>query len=285
MTPGHGSAVGSPDVAGPESTAVDEDGFPGLVVAGERLSSRLLLGSGGVSSLEVLDRVIAAARPALVTVALRRVDPAARGSLTDVISSHGVRVLPNTAGCFTARDAVTTARLGREALGTSWVKLEVIGDEVNLLPDPVELLAAAETLVDEGFVVLAYTSDDPVLARRLEQAGCAAVMPLGSPIGSGLGIANPHAIAMIVGAASVPVILDAGIGTASDAALATELGCDGVLVATAITRAQDPVKMARAIALGVEAGVTARMAGRIPRRYHAEPSSSFAGLADLRPPR
>ena len=253
-----------------------------LVVAGVELPSRLLLGSGGVSSLEVLDRVIGAARPALVTVALRRVDPTARGSLTDVITGHGLRVLPNTAGCFTAREAVTTAQLGREALGTDWVKLEVIGDEHTLLPDPVELLAAAETLVDDGFTVLAYTSDDPVLARRLEQAGCAAVMPLGSPIGSGLGIANPHAIAMIVEQAGVPVVLDAGIGTASDAALATELGCDGVLVATAITRAQDPVEMARAIALGVEAGVAARRAGRIPRRYHALASSSFAGLADLR---
>ncbi|MCU1495307.1 MAG: thiazole synthase [Acidimicrobiaceae bacterium] len=253
----------------------------GLVISGKALGSRLLLGSGGISSLESLDRAIAACRPALVTVALRRVDAKARGSLLDLVTGHGLPVLPNTAGCFTARDAVTTARLGREALGTDWVKLEVIGDEDNLLPDPVELLAAAETLVDEGFVVLPYTSDDPILARRLEQVGCAAVMPLGSPIGTGLGIRNPHNIAMIVDSANVPVILDAGIGTASDAASAMELGCDGVLVASAITRAKDPERMARAIALGVEAGIEARRAGRIPRRYHAESSSSFVGLADL----
>jgi thiazole synthase len=157
----------------------------------------------------------------------------------------------------------------------------VIGDELSLLPDPVELLRAAEELVDEGAVVLPYTSDDPVLARRLEQVGCAAVMPLGSPIGSGLGIRNPHNISMIVDACSVPVILDAGIGTASDAAQAMELGCDGVLVASAITRAKDPVRMARAVALAVEAGAEARAAGRIPRRYHAEASSSFEGMADL----
>ncbi len=276
------SGLGSSGLGSISTGAPELEQPAGLVVAGVELASRLLLGSGGIASLEVLDEVIAAARPALVTVALRRVDPSARGSLTDVIAGHGLRVLPNTAGCFTARDAVTTARLGREALGTDWVKLEVIGDERTLLPDPVELLAAAETLVDDGFTVLAYTSDDPVLARRLEQVGCAAVMPLGSPIGSGLGIANPHAIAMIVDEAGVPVILDAGIGTASDAALATELGCDGVLVATAITRSPHPAEMARAIALGVEAGAAARRAGRIPRRYHALASSSFDGLADLR---
>ncbi len=276
---------GPSGLASTSAGALEREQPGGLLLAGVELASRLLLGSGGIASLEVLDEVIVAARPALVTVALRRVDPSARGSLTDVIARHGLRVLPNTAGCFTARDAVTTARLGREALGTDWVKLEVIGDERTLLPDPVELLAAAETLVDDGFTVLAYTSDDPVLSRRLEQAGCAAVMPLGSPIGSGLGVANPHAIAMIVEQAGVPVILDAGIGTASDAALATELGCDGVLVATAITRAQHPAEMARAIALGVEAGAAARRAGRIPRRYHALASSSFDGLADLRPQR
>jgi thiazole synthase len=254
-----------------------------LTLAGEVLGSRLLLGTGGVPSMEVLDRVVAASGTPLVTVAMRRVDPAQRGSILDVLAAHDVRVLPNTAGCYTARDAVLTARLAREALGTSWVKLEVIGDEETLLPDPVELLKAAEELADEGAVVLPYTNDDPVLARRLEQAGCAAVMPLGSPIGSGLGIRNPHNIALLVETCSVPVILDAGIGTASDAALAMELGCDGVLVASAITRAKDPERMARAIALAVEAGAEARGAGRIPRRYHAQASTTFEGMADLAP--
>ena len=254
-----------------------------LSIAGEVLSSRLLLGSGGLPSLEILDLVIAASETACVTVALRRVDPTQRGSLIDVVRRHHVRVLPNTAGCFTARDAVVTAKLAREALETNWIKLEVIGDEQTLLPDAVELLAAAAELVDDGFVVLPYCTDDPVLARRLEDAGCAAVMPLGSPIGSGLGIRNPHAIAMIAEAAGVPVVLDAGIGTASDAALAMELGCDAVLVASAITRAKDPEAMARAVALAVEAGISARRAGRIPRRYFAEASSPFHGLADLSP--
>jgi len=191
-------------------------------------------------------------------------------------------VLPNTAGCFTARDAVLTARLAREALATSWVKLEVIGDEITLLPDAVELLEAAEELVNDGFTVLAYTNDDPILARRLEDAGCAAVMPLGAPIGSGLGIRNPHNLAMITEAASVPVVLDAGVGTASDAAIAMELGCEGVMVASAITRARDPEQMASAFALAVQAGYEARLAGRIPRRYHAEASSTFDAIGDFR---
>jgi thiazole synthase len=190
-------------------------------------------------------------------------------------------VLPNTAGCFTARDAVLTAQLAREALHTDWVKLEVIGDERTLLPDAVELLAAAEQLVDDGFVVLPYTNDDPVLARRLEDVGCAAVMPLGSPIGSGMGIANPANITLIVEQAGVPVILDAGVGTASDAALAMELGCDAVLCASAISRAADPVAMAEAIRLAVRAGVLARGAGRIARRTHARASSPLQGMAEL----
>jgi len=252
-----------------------------LVIADEVFSSRLFLGSGAVRSLDVLSRVIEASQAACVTVALRRIDVAQKGSVLDVIRDHEVRVLPNTAGCFTARDAVVTAQLAREALGTNWIKLEVIGDDRSLLPDGVELLVAAEQLVEDGFVVLPYCGDDPVLARRLEETGCAAVMPLGSPIGSGLGVRNPHAIAMIVEHASVPVVLDAGIGTPSDATLAMELGCDAVMVATAITRARDPVVMARAFSLAVEAGEAARRAGRIPRRYFAEPSSSFEGLADL----
>jgi len=216
-----------------------------------------------------------------VTVAMRRLDPSADGSVLDVIADRGVEALPNTAGCFTARDAVRTARLAREALGTRWVKLEVIGDERTLLPDAPELLAAAEELVDDGFVVLPYTNDDPVLARRLEDAGCAAVMPLGSPIGSGMGIANQANLTLIVERAGVPVILDAGVGSASDAALAMELGCDAVLCASAISRALDPVAMARAIGLGVEAGALARGAGRIERRTHARASSPLEGMPEF----
>src|ERR1700724_2079015 len=232
-----------------------------LTIAGRTLRSRLLLGTGGFPSLALLSEAIAASGSELVTVALRRVDPAARGSLIDVLSDAGVVLLPNTAGCHTARDAVLTAKLAREAFATVWVKLEVIGDEDTLLPDAPELLRAAEQLVDEGFIVLPYTTDDPVLARRLVDVGCVAVMPLGAPIGSGMGIRNPYNIALIREAVDVPVVLDAGIGTASDAALAMELGCDGVLVASAIARAQDPVAMAHAIRAGVEAGRLARCAG------------------------
>src|SRR3954471_9006203 len=220
-------------------------------LAGKERSSRLILGTGGFPSLELLREAIDASGAELVTVALRRIDPGMRGSLVDVLGEAGVELLPNTAGCFTARDAVMTARLAREAFETEVVKLEVIGDERTLLPDAPELLVAAEELVDDGFVVLPYTNDDPVLARRLEDVGCAAVMPLGSPIGSGQGIANPANITLIVEQAQVPVILDAGVGTASDAALAIELGCDAVLCASAISRALDPVAMARAIALAV----------------------------------
>src|ERR671936_1321285 len=196
-----------------------------LVIAGETLRSRLLLGTGGFRSLDAMAAAIEASGSELVTVALRRIDPSQRGSIVDVLDRAGVKLLPNTAGCFTARDAVTTARMAREAFATDWIKLEVIGDERTLLPDAPELLDAAEQLVDDGFVVLPYTTDDPILARRLEDVGCAAVMPLGSPIGSGMGIRNPYNVAIIVERASVPVILDAGIGTASDAALAMELGC------------------------------------------------------------
>jgi thiazole synthase len=250
-----------------------------LVIAGAPLESRLFLGTGGAPSLASIAAMIEAAAPSLVTVALRRIDASDSGALLGVLEAAGVRVVPNTAGCFTAADAVLTARLGREALGTEWVKLEVIADELTLLPDAVELLRAAEVLVSDGFVVLPYTTDDPTLARRLEDLGCAAVMPLGSPIGSGRGIANPEAIAMIADRASVPVVLDAGVGTASDAALAMELGCDAVLVASAITRAQDPVTMATAMALATKAGRAARLAGRIPKRHHAVASSSFEGVA------
>ncbi|MEJ7798309.1 MAG: thiazole synthase [Solirubrobacteraceae bacterium] len=252
-----------------------------LVIAGRELRSRLLLGSGGFARMQTLGDAIEACECELVTVAMRRIDPAAQGSLLDVIASKHVDVLPNTAGCFTARDAVLTAQLAREALHGDWVKLEVIGDERTLLPDALELLAAAEQLVDKGFVVLPYTNDDPVLARRLEDVGCAAVMPLGSPIGSGMGIANPANITLIVEQAGVPVILDAGVGTASDAALAMELGCDGVLCASAISRALDPVAMAQAIRHAVHAGVLARGAGRIGRRTHARASSPHEGMAEF----
>ena len=250
-----------------------------LVIAGRELRSRLLLGTGGFSSHELLAAALAACGSELCTVALRRLDPASRGSIVDVLDAAGVEVLPNTAGCYTARDAITTAKLAREAFGTDWVKLEVIGDDRTLLPDAVELVSAAEALVDDGFVVLPYTTDDPVLARRLEDVGCAAVMPLGSPIGSGMGIRNPYNISIIVERAGVPVVLDAGVGTASDAAFALELGCDAVLCASAISRAHDPVAMARAIALAVEAGALALGAGRIPRRRYAEASTSDEGIA------
>ena len=252
-----------------------------LVIAGRELSSRLILGTGGFDNHEVLAEACHAAGAELCTVALRRVDPGVRGSILDVLSAVGVDVLPNTAGCFTARDAVTTAHLAREAFSTDWIKLEVIGDDRTLLPDAVELVAAAEELVDEGFTVLPYTTDDPVLARRLEDVGCVAVMPLGSPIGSGMGIGNPYNISIIVEHAAVPVILDAGVGTASDAALAMELGCDGVLCASAISRAHDPVAMARAIRHGVEGGRLALGAGRIPRRRYAEASTPMTGLPSL----
>jgi len=253
----------------------------GFTLAGRTLSSRLILGSGGFTSLELLARAIEASATVLVTVAMRRIDAAARGSLIDVLDGLGVGVLPNTAGCFTAHDAVRTAHLAREALQTDWIKLEVIGDEDTLLPDATELLVAAELLVADGFVVLPYTNDDPILARRLEDAGCAAVMPLGSPIGSGMGIRNPYNIALICERAGVPVVLDAGVGTASDAALAMELGCSAVLCASAISRAAEPVAMARAIAGAVRAGHEARGAGRIPRRLYASASSPFEGLPDL----
>ena len=253
-------------------------------LGGREWTSRLIVGSGGFRSLEQMEAALAASATQIVTVALRRVDPATQGSMVALIDRLGLFALPNTAGCYTARDAVRTARLAREAFETDWVKLEVIGDDRTLLPDAVELVEAAEALVDEGFTVLPYTNDDPVLARRLEDVGCAAVMPLGSPIGSGAGIRNPYNLRIIVEAAGVPVICDAGIGTASDAALAMELGCDAVLLASSVSRAADPERMALAMRAAVEAGHEARGAGRIPRRLHAEASTPDDGLADLTPP-
>jgi len=252
-----------------------------FMIAGTELGSRLILGTGGAPSMQVIDEAIVASGTAMCTVAMRRADAATGGSIIDVIDRRGVRVLPNTAGCRTAFEAVRTAQLAREALTTDWVKLEVIADERTLLPEPIELLDAAEQLVGLGFTVLPYTNDDPVLARRLQRIGCAAVMPLGSPIGSGLGIQNPHNIELIVSEAEVPVILDAGVGTASDAALAMELGCEGVLLASSVTRAQDPALMAEAMAAAVHAGRLARLAGRIPRRHHAQASSPLEGMAVL----
>jgi thiazole synthase len=244
-----------------------------LIIAGREFSSRLILGTGGADNLAVLEGALRAAQTELTTVAIRRMDPGSRTGVLDVLRRLGIEPLPNTAGCRSAAEAVLTAQLGREALGTSWVKLEVIADDRTLLPDPIELLDAAEQLVEDGFTVLPYTNDDPVLARRLADAGCAVVMPLGSPIGTGLGIRNPHNIEMIVAQAPVPVILDAGIGTASEAAQAMELGCDAVLLATAVTRAEDPPRMAEAMRLAVQAGRHAKLAGRIPLRFWAQASS------------
>src|SRR5213596_2323867 len=256
-----------------------------FVVDGTSFSSRLIMGTGGAPSLDVLERALLASGTELTTVAMRRLDPTVKGSVLSVLDKLGIRVLPNTAGCFTAGEAVLTARLAREALGTDWVKLEVVADERTLLPDPVELLDAAEALVDDGFTVLPYTNDDPVLARKLEDVGCAAIMPLGSPIGSGLGIRNPHNFQLITEHARVPVILDAGAGTAADVTLAMELGCAGVMLASAVTRAQEPVLMAEAMRHAVEAGRLAHRAGRIPRRHFAEASSPAGGSARLDPER
>ena len=257
-----------------------------LVIDGIPLGSRLIMGTGGAPSLDGLGAALVASGTELTTVAMRRYSAPSAGSaggtnLFDLLLENNIRVLPNTAGCFTAREALMTAELGREALETDWVKLEVIADEHTLLPDAVELVEATEALVARGFKVFAYTNDDPVLALRLEQLGAAAVMPLGAPIGTGLGILNPHNIELIVSRASVPVILDAGIGTASDAALAMELGCDAVLLASAVTRAQDPVAMAQAFRHAVIGGRLAAQAGRIPRRTHALASSAMEGRPDL----
>ncbi|MBL0888290.1 thiazole synthase [Myceligenerans indicum] len=260
-----------------------------LTIAGTPLGSRLVMGTGGAASLLALADALTASGTELTTVAMRRVarpeprtgqDARAEGGDTSVwamLERLGIRALPNTAGCFTVREAVLTAQLAREACGTDWVKLEVIADDTTLLPDPAGTVEAARILVRDGFTVLPYTNDDPVTARHLADAGCAAVMPLGSPIGSGLGIANPRNIEAIAAASPVPVILDAGIGTASDAALAMELGCAGVLLATAVTRAADPVRMARAMRLAVEAGYDAARAGRMPRREGALASSPTDG--------
>jgi thiazole synthase len=244
------------------------------------LHSRLIVGSGKYKSFEENRKALDASGAQMITVAVRRIDLASRerGSLLDWIPPDQFHILPNTAGCTTAKEAITTAQLARELLDTKLVKLEVIGDTRTLFPDTVATIEAARILVADGFVVLPYITDDPVACQRLEEAGCAAVMPLGAPIGSGLGIRNPANVRIILESVSCPVIIDAGVGTASDAAIAMELGCDGVLMNTAIAGAQDPVRMARAMRLAVEAGREAFLAGRIPKRLYANASSPLAGV-------
>ena len=253
-----------------------------LQIADRTFRSRLILGTGKYSDAATMQAAFEASGTEIITVALRRVplDEIGKGSLIDQIDQERYLLLPNTAACFTADEAVRTARLARELGGWNWVKLEVIGDKKTLFPDNGELLAATKTLVDEGFVVLPYTNDDPVVCKKLEELGAAAVMPLGAPIGSGMGIRNPANLRIIIEQANVPVIVDAGVGTASDAALALELGADGVLMNTGVAEADDPVRMARAMRLGVEAGWLAAHAGRIPRKLHASASSPMTGLID-----
>jgi thiazole synthase len=251
-----------------------------LEIAGKTFRSRLILGTGKYPDLDTMVAAFEASGTEMVTVALRRVevDEQGRGSLIDRIDPDRYLLLPNTAGCYTADEAVRTARLARELGGWSWVKLEVIGDEKTLFPDNVELLRATERLVAEGFTVLPYTTDDPVVCKKLEELGAAAVMPLGAPIGSGMGVRNPANLRIIVEQARVPVIVDAGVGTASDAAIAMGLGADGVLMNTGVAGAADPVRMARAMKLAVEAGWLAAHAGRIPRKLYATASSPLEGL-------
>ena len=261
----------------PDATAPADDP---LVVAGVAYRSRLLVGTGKYKDFEETARAIEASGAEIVTVAVRRVNVTDRNQpmLVDYVDPRRYTYLPNTAGCYTAADAVRTLRLAREAGGWDLVKLEVLGDQKTLYPNMVETLAAAEVLVAEGFQVMVYTSDDPILARRLEEIGCVAVMPLAAPIGSGLGVQNRYNLLEIVENAKVPILVDAGVGTASDAAIAMELGCDGVLMNTAIAEAKDPIRMARAMKLAVEAGRLAYLAGRMPKKRYADPSSPLAGL-------
>jgi thiazole synthase len=259
------------------STLAQDDSWQ---VAGRRFSSRLIIGTGKYKDYAQNAAAAEAAGAEIVTVAIRRVnlsDPT-QPRLTDFVDPKRYTFLPNTAGCFTAEDALRTLRLAREAGGWSLVKLEVLSDQKTLYPDMIETLSATQVLVKEGFDVMVYCSDDPVFARRLEDAGACAIMPLGAPIGSGLGIQNPVNIRLIVEAARVPVLVDAGVGTASDAAVAMELGCDGVLMNTAIAEAKDPVRMARAMKFAVQAGRDAYLAGRMGKKRYADPSSPLAGL-------
>ncbi|GAA4914426.1 MULTISPECIES: thiazole synthase [Nesterenkonia] len=255
-------------------------GIPPLDIGGYTLANRLIMGTGGITDLAALERALITSGTTLTTVAMRRFSPDTKTSVFSMLERLGIDILPNTAGCYTVKDTVLTAELAREALETNLIKVEVIADEHTLLPDVIETLEATEQLADRGFIPLVYTSDDPAVARRLEQVGAAAVMPLGAPIGTGLGILNPHNIELIASRASVPVVLDAGIGAASEAALAMELGCAAVLVASAVTRAQNPSAMAHAVKAAVEAGWHSRHAGRIPRREHALASSPMEGIID-----
>jgi thiazole synthase len=265
----------------PDDTVFDRIDTP-LTIAGVAYGSRLLTGTGKFRDLDETRRATEAAGARIVTVAIRRTNigqEPGEPSLLDVLPPDRYTILPNTAGCYTADEAVRTCRLARELLdGHALVKLEVLGDQRTLFPDVVQTLAAAETLVKDGFQVMVYTSDDPILAKRLEQIGCVAVMPLAAPIGSGLGIQNRYNLLEIIENATVPIIVDAGVGTASDAAIAMELGCDGVLMNTAIAGARDPVRMARAMKRAVEAGRDAFLAGRIPRKRFASASSPVDGL-------
>ncbi len=251
-----------------------------LVLGGKTFTSRLILGSGKYKSFEEMAQAFEVSGTELVTVAIRRINlnDASGESLLDYIDKDRYALLPNTAGCYTAKDAILTCELAREALGTGLVKLEVIGDEKTLFPDNNALLEASEHLVKDGFTVLPYTNDDPIVCKKLEDIGCAAVMPLGAPIGSGLGIRNPYNIKIILENAQIPVIVDAGVGTASDAAIAMELGCDGVLMNTGIAGAKEPIKMARAMRLAIESGRLAYLAGRIPRKLYATASSPIEDL-------
>ena len=253
-----------------------------LIIAGREFTSRLMVGTGKYADFPQMVRAIEASGAEIITVAVRRVNISDRSkeSLLDHIDLKKYTLLPNTAGCYTADDAIRTCRLAREAGLSDFVKLEVLGDEKTLFPDNEELLRAAKVLVSEGFTVLPYTSDDPIVCKKLEDIGCAAVMPLGAPIGSGLGIRNPYNIRIILDTVKVPVIVDAGVGTASDAAIAMELGCDGVLMNTGIAGAQDPVAMAEAMNLAVRAGRLAYRAGRIPKKLHANASSPIEGMIE-----
>jgi thiazole synthase len=261
-------------------TKTDTSSTDSLIVAGHRFTSRLLVGTGKYKDFAETKQAIEASGAEIVTVAVRRVnlsDPS-QPMLVDFIDPKKYTYLPNTAGCYTADDAVRTLRLAREAGGWNLVKLEVLGDQKTLYPHIVETLKAAEALIKDKFDVMVYCTDDPIMCKRLEEIGCCAIMPLAAPIGSGLGIQNPVNIRIIVEQSKVPVLVDAGVGTASDAAIAMELGCDGVLMNTAIAAAKDPVKMARAMKLAVESGRLAYLAGRMPRKMYADPSSPLAGL-------
>lgn len=251
-------------------------------IADQTYQSRLLIGTAGYPSFHIMTEAIAASGAEIATVAMRRVSfgDTSGENLFAILRDNGMTILPNTAGCFTAKDAILTAQLAREALETSLIKLEVIGDEQTLFPDVEQLISAAQQLVEDGFTVLPYCNDDPITCKKLEDIGCAAVMPLGAPIGSGMGIRNPYNIQIIRDIVQIPLIIDAGVGTASDAAIAMELGCDGVLLNTAVAKSHRPVLMAEAMKKAIEAGRAAFMAGRIPRKLYATASSPIEGIID-----